>query len=134
MDVSGQDQLFSLAHGGKHHGLHRGGGAVDHKKGGGGGKRLGRQHLRLADNGGGMHQAVYGFAGVHVQGNTLFPQQRHKLRIAPAPFVAGHVKRNNAALLEIQQRLHNGCPFLRIAGHFITPFGVRCVRIPCGRH
>ncbi len=73
VDISRQDDLLPPLGHREDHGLHRGGGAAHHQKGMGRSKSLGRQLLRLPDDGDRMAQVVQRLHGIDVHAHAFFP-------------------------------------------------------------
>ena len=105
VDIPGHDDLVPPLAGGQHHALHRAGGAPHHQKGVGRAEGVGGQLLRLPDDRDGVAQVVQGFHAVHVDADTLLPQEAGQLRVAPAPLVPGHIEGNDPHLPEGLERL-----------------------------
>ena len=64
-----------------------------------------RQLLRVPNHRNGMAEIIERFHGVDIHGHAAFPQELRQLRIAAAPLVAGHIKRNDTHPPELLQRL-----------------------------
>ena len=103
--VARQDDLFSPLCHGEDHALHGGGRAPHHEERMGCAEGFRRQLLRIPNHRNGMAEIIERFHGVDIHGHAAFPQELRQLRIAAAPLVAGHIKRNDTHPPELLQRL-----------------------------
>lgn len=125
VDVAGQNDLVAPLAGGKHHALHRAGGAAHHQKGVCCAKGVGGQLLGLPDHRYRVAEVVQGLHAVYVHTHALLTQKSGQLRVAPAALVARHIKRHHPHLTEALQRFVDGGPPLIQPGMFCVP--VHCV-------
>ena len=113
--VAGQDDLVPALAGRKHHALHGAGRPAHHEEGVGRAKGVGRQLLRLVDDGDGVAEVVQGLHAVDVHAHALLPEERRQLRVAPAMLVAGHVKGHHPHAPEVFQRfIDGGAPLVQL--------------------
>ena len=92
MDIARQDDLVADGAGRHYHRLHRRSGAVHHEKRVVRAERLGRELLRLLDDGNRMPEVVERFHGVDVHGESTLAKVFRQLRIAAPALVRGHVE------------------------------------------
>ena len=107
VDVPGQNDFISPLAGGKHHALHRAGGAAHHQEGVGRTESLGRKLLRFPNDGHGMTQVIQWLHAVYIHIQAFLPQKGGQLRIPPAVLMTGHIKGDHAHLTEALQCLIN---------------------------
>ena len=112
MDVPRQDDLIPPFAGRQNHGLDGAGGPPHHQKSPAGAEGIGGQLFRLPDHRNRMAQVVQGLHAVHIHSHTFFSQELRQFWIAPAPFVAGHIKGHHPHLPEPFQGFIDGCPLL----------------------
>ena len=110
VDISRDNNFFSLPDGGKNHRLVAAGCSVDQKKGAPGMKQFRRQFLRLPDRPRGLMEIVQAFRLGQIQRSKIFPRQRR--RQSPQETVSRNAEIGRRLVSECFQRLKKRHMFL----------------------